>query len=181
MSFFIEVFPKLENDEIRWNGYFYFGNDMRFKQEGTHPGDIAEKAVNKYGEMCNENYDFDFIHFRDNIFSLEMKYYKNGNFLELNEFKTNYIYTQEEDYFQVIDTEFETFIKHGENYNTEFKKFKKKVEEELFEKRKESLKDIDSDMITYEAEWFIKQAIEVTHNYSDDDGELIFELLNNLI
>ena len=37
MSFFIEVLPKLENDEIKWNGYFYFGNDIRFKQEGKHP------------------------------------------------------------------------------------------------------------------------------------------------
>ena len=180
MSFFIEVLPKLENDEIKWNGYFYFGNDIRFRQEGTHPGDIAEKAVNKYGEMCNEDYNFEFIHFRDNIFSLKMKYYKNGNFLELNEFKTNYIYTQEEDYFQVIDTEFETFIKHDENYNTEFKKFKKKVEEDLFEEKKESLKELDLDIITYEAVWFIKQAIEITHNYSDD-GEFLFELLNNLI
>lgn len=181
MSFFIEVFPKLENDEIKWNGYFYFGNNIRFKQEGTHPGDIAEKAVNKYGEMFNENYNFDFINFRDNIFSLEIKYYKNGNFREVSEFKTNYIYTHEEDYFQVINTEFETFIKHDENYNTEFKKFKNKVEEELFKDKKESLKETDSDIITFEAEWFIKQAMEITHNYSDNDGELIFELLNNLI
>lgn len=177
MSFFIEVSPKLQNNEIKWEGYFYFGNDIRFKQEGIHPGDLAEKGVEKYAEICGEQYDFRFEKSKINKFNLQYKFYRNGVFKGVYDYEMNFIYTEEEDYFEILNTNYEIFINHGDNYNKEFKEFKEKVEKEILENKKEELKEKDFDIITGEAEWKFKQAILVTNLYYDSE---IDELLNHL-
>lgn len=177
MSFFIEVLPKLENDEIKWKGHFYYGGYYRYEVEGKDIGDMAKRGVNKYAEMCGEQYNFSFVNSKINKYELEFKFYRNGILKEVLDYKLNYIYTDDEDYFQILNTDYEIFINHGDNYNQEFKEFKEKVEKEILEAKKEELKEMDFDTITGEAEWKFKQAIEVTNLYYDSELD---ELLNQL-
>ena len=169
MSFFIEVLPKLENDEIKWKGHFYYGGYYRYEVDGKHIRDLAKRGVEKYAEMCGEQYNFNFENSKINKFELEFKFYRNGILKEVLDYGMNYIYTDDEDYFEILNTDYEIFINHGDNYNQEFKEFREKVEKEILETKKEELKEMDFDTITGEAEWKFKQAIEVTNLYYDSE------------